>query len=41
MYQIQKSEHGYEFTTESDVKYLIYFTLLDPVNYPFLSNINF
>ncbi len=40
MYQIQKSNSGYTFTTYDNVKYEIYFTLLDRETYSFLNNIN-
>lgn len=40
MYQIQKSNNGYIFTTENNVKYEIYFTLLDSEMLLFPNNIN-
>jgi hypothetical protein len=40
MYQIQKSNNGYTFTTENNVKYEIYFTLLDNETFSFLNNVH-
>ncbi|MES2593369.1 MAG: hypothetical protein V4608_15910 [Bacteroidota bacterium] len=40
MYQIRKSDLGYQFTTENNVEYSIYFTLLDHSKFPFLNKTN-